>query len=70
IEAQLLAQPGIQHAVVVAREQRLVAYVACATEQFDDAGLKQALARQLPEYMVPALIVRLDGLPLNANGKV
>ncbi|MFG6449813.1 amino acid adenylation domain-containing protein, partial [Roseateles sp. BYS180W] len=70
IEAQLLAQPGIQHAVVVAREQRLVAYVASATEQFDDAGLKQALARQLPEYMVPALIVRLDGLPLNANGKV
>ncbi|WP_071323165.1 non-ribosomal peptide synthetase [Janthinobacterium sp. 1_2014MBL_MicDiv] len=73
VEAQLLAQPGVLAAVAVAQpgvngNLRLVAYVAPAGLQ--PAGLKLALARQLPDYMVPSVIVALDSLPLNANGKV
>ncbi|MDC8759686.1 amino acid adenylation domain-containing protein, partial [Janthinobacterium fluminis] len=75
IEAQLLAQPAVREAVVVARESvggaRLVAYVAAqAGAALDVGGLKAQLALRLPDYMVPRQIVVLPALPLSANGKV
>ena len=75
IEAQLLAQPGVREAVVVAQPAtggaRLVAYVSPAPSQvLETAPLKQRLQQVLPEYMVPGAIVVLETLPLNANGKV
>jgi acyl-coenzyme A synthetase/AMP-(fatty) acid ligase/acyl carrier protein len=75
IEAQLLAQPAVREAVVVAREglagARLVAYLAPhAGESIDAAMLKERLAQVLPDYMVPRAFEVLDALPLNANGKV
>jgi len=75
IEARLLAQPGVREAVVVAQQAaggaRLVAYVSAAASQaIDAAQLKQQLSRALPEHMVPGVIVVLQALPLNANGKV
>ncbi|MCP4568731.1 MAG: non-ribosomal peptide synthetase, partial [FCB group bacterium] len=51
--------------VVVARDQRLVAYVVGET-----APLRAFLAERLPVYMVPSVFVRLDELPLLPNGKV
>ncbi|MDZ5634894.1 non-ribosomal peptide synthetase [Janthinobacterium sp. GMG1] len=72
IEAQLLAQPGVREAVVVAQDSaagaRLVAYVSPA--QVSVKALRVALAAALPDYMLPAAIVALARLPLNPAGKV
>ncbi|ADU38493.1 non-ribosomal peptide synthetase [Variovorax paradoxus] len=75
IEAQLLAQPEVREAVVVAREggggARLVGYVSAhAGLAIETVGLRERLAQTLPDYMVPSALVVLQGLPLNANGKV
>jgi len=71
IEAALAEHPTVREAVVIVRDERLVAYVVpqdgttCAPIE-----LRNQLASQLPEYMVPAAFVPLDQLPLTANGKV
>jgi acyl carrier protein len=75
IEARLLAQAEVREAVVVASQgaagARLVAYVSAqAGQAFDTALLRERLGRVLPDYMVPGIVVTLDALPLNANGKV
>ncbi|GAB3396111.1 hypothetical protein GCM10027514_44320 [Azotobacter armeniacus] len=75
IEAQLLAQPEVREAVVVAQEgpggARLVGYVSVQAEQVPDGGaLRERLGRILPDYMVPSVVVVLKALPLNANGKI
>ncbi|MDQ0073669.1 amino acid adenylation domain-containing protein [Variovorax boronicumulans] len=75
IEAQILAQPAVREAVVVAREgaagASLVAYIAAHAQQaVDTAALREQLGQVLPDYMVPRAVVVLEALPLNANGKV
>ena len=75
VEAQLLAQPEVREAVVVALEgpvgTRLIAYVAMPAARALEAGeLRERLVRTLPDYMVPSAIVLLERLPLNVNGKV
>ncbi|WP_347556843.1 non-ribosomal peptide synthase/polyketide synthase [Robbsia sp. KACC 23696] len=75
IEAQLLAQPDVREAIAMgashAGTTRVVAYVSAqAGRALDAADLRSALARSLPDYMVPAAIMVLDALPLNPNGKV
>ena len=75
VEAQLLAQPEVREAVVVANQgaggARLVAYVSArAGQAVDPACLREHLGRALPDYMVPAFFMVLETLPLNANGKV
>ncbi|HET7867921.1 MAG TPA: amino acid adenylation domain-containing protein, partial [Burkholderiaceae bacterium] len=73
IEAALLACPGVREAVVLTREdepgnKRLVAYLTGS--QLQPEALRVALARSLPEYMVPAAYVLLEALPLTPNGKL
>jgi amino acid adenylation domain-containing protein/non-ribosomal peptide synthase protein (TIGR01720 family) len=75
IEAQLLAQPEVREAVVLAKEgaggTRLVAYVSARAGQTADAAvLRERLLQKLPDYMVPAALMVLDAVPLNSNGKV
>ncbi|WCN82390.1 non-ribosomal peptide synthetase [Micromonospora sp. LH3U1] len=74
IEATLTRLPQVREAVVLLRtdlpgENRLVAYVtAVEADAADDP--RDALRAELPEYMVPDVVVTLDALPLAANGKV
>ncbi|CAD5274525.1 MULTISPECIES: non-ribosomal peptide synthetase [Halomonadaceae] len=75
IEAELLSQPEVRESVVVAQDgsggSRLVAYmVPQAGSELDTALLREALGQKLPDYMVPGVLVSLDALPLNANGKI
>ncbi|HEX9671404.1 MAG TPA: amino acid adenylation domain-containing protein [Thermoanaerobaculia bacterium] len=78
IEAALRAQPGVQDAVAAVREdapgdRRLVAYVVAGEDGAGDElgrDVRAALARQLPDYMVPADVMPLAALPLTPQGKV
>ncbi|ARU63628.1 hypothetical protein CBW65_23380 [Tumebacillus avium] len=68
IEAQLRKHPTVQDAAVILREDVLVGYVAA--ESVSLSVLREHLAEQLPEYMVPSALVVLEALPLTPNGKV
>ncbi|HEX3045918.1 MAG TPA: amino acid adenylation domain-containing protein [Bacillota bacterium] len=86
IEAKLLKYPGVLEAVVIDREDEhgnkyLCAYYASSEaaasseasgsgNQTGSAGFKEYLAQFLPAYMIPAYFVRLEKIPLSANGKV
>ncbi|WP_141119924.1 non-ribosomal peptide synthetase, partial [Mycobacterium malmoense] len=72
IRAALNAFDEVEHAAVVAREdrpgdKRLVAYV---TGTADPAHVRGRLADRLPGYMVPAAVVAVDAIPLTLNGKL
>jgi amino acid adenylation domain-containing protein len=69
VEAALAGQPGVDQAVVVARDGRLIGYVV-SDGDVDPARLRDQVAKVLPEYMVPAAVLALAALPVNANGKV
>ncbi|HEY3919579.1 MAG TPA: amino acid adenylation domain-containing protein [Stellaceae bacterium] len=70
IEAALLRHPGVREAAVIAREQRLVAYLTLAANRdFAEDALRRHLGEFLPDYMTPSVFVVLDQLPLGANGK-
>ncbi|MBL1266132.1 amino acid adenylation domain-containing protein, partial [Candidatus Methylomicrobium oryzae] len=74
IETALLGRPGIDEAAVLLKEAaggpRLIAYLAADAQAESDADLHQALRRQLPDYLVPSALIRLDSLPKTANGKL
>ncbi len=72
VQAALAGLDGVEQAVVIAREdrpgdKRLVGYL---TGTADPAGMRAALAERLPGYLVPAVLVPLQALPLTANGKL
>ena len=72
----LNAYPGVQTSAVTveasqAGDQRLLAYVVLAPgAEVDPTELRQMLSEQLPDYMVPATLVRVEALPLTVSGKV
>ncbi len=76
IESRLLMHPDVKDTVVAVRDDKqgnkyLCAYIVpVETGKWDEPGLKEFLARQLPGYMVPAFFARLETLPLTSSGKI
>ena len=79
IELAIKATGRVRDAIVVAREVaaadvRLIAYCVVAAAELHDPQLSQvlaeALARQLPSYMVPSAFVTLTEFPHTPNGKI
>ena len=81
IEAALAKHPDVHEVAVVARadtgrdetpgDKRLVAYVVTQPgRELSTNSLRAHLRSSLPEYMVPAVFVGLDALPLSPNGKI
>jgi acyl carrier protein len=71
IEAALRQHPAIRESAVLAHDNRLVAYLVAQATALPDAGeLKSFLKQHLPDYMVPAMFIPLDALPLSPSGKV
>jgi hypothetical protein len=83
VEQHLRRAPLVRDAVAAAKdavdgEKILVGYVVLESAAGDAAGAKGArlsairkyLLEQLPDYMVPAVYVELDALPLNHNSKI
>ncbi|MEU8898016.1 non-ribosomal peptide synthase/polyketide synthase, partial [Nocardia sp. NPDC048505] len=75
IETALLAEDSVSQAaaLVVASElgDQLVGYVvATPGHAIDPRALLAAIAETLPAYMIPATLVELPELPLNASGKL
>ena len=74
IEAVLHEHPAIRAAFVMVRERTpddkyLAAYIVAELE-LETRQLQMWLQEKLPSYMVPAVIVTIDQLPLSPNGKV
>ncbi|MFJ6730598.1 amino acid adenylation domain-containing protein, partial [Streptomyces sp. NPDC091281] len=77
VESALLTHPDVRDAVVLAWQddtgrRRLVAYVVGedAEAGIHTSDLRARLSGLLPDYMVPALYVPLERLPLTPSGKV
>jgi amino acid adenylation domain-containing protein len=76
IEAVLSTCPGVVQAAAAVRGDMpggagLVGYCRLALgSRFDGALVRRIAAEQLPEYMVPAVLVPLERFPLTASGKV
>ncbi|MFP2933010.1 thioesterase domain-containing protein, partial [Pyxidicoccus sp. 3LG] len=75
IEACLRQFPQVEEAVVLARagasgQQQLQAYVQAPPAAVRADALREHVAARLPSYMVPAALVVMEALPVNANGKV
>ena len=81
IERVLCSSPSVRDAVILVKEdpsgtKQLLAYVvptraneSLSQEQLFDQ-LNAFLAKKLPRHMLPSAILRLEELPVSANGKV
>ena len=77
IESVLLRHPDVNEAVVIVNDhssagKRLYAYLTghVGGRRASGAELREHLAKELPDYMIPAGFVYLDALPLTPNYKV
>ncbi|POY19663.1 non-ribosomal peptide synthetase, partial [Mycobacterium kansasii] len=75
-QAALAGLAGVDQAVVITHEdrtgdKRLVGYVTeSVTGAVDPAAARAALAERLPPYLVPAVVVVLEAMPVTVDGEL
>ncbi|NOQ25406.1 MAG: amino acid adenylation domain-containing protein [Bacteroidales bacterium] len=73
IEKVLLKHENIEKCVVIVKEdsedKHLCSYIVYEKE-IEQEELRTYLSNHLPDYMIPSYFVKMDTLPLTANGKV
>ena len=74
VESKLCQCSGVDQAIVRAFTDEeglsyMIAYVVPGSDDFRVSGLKQELAQNLVDFMIPEYIVRMSEIPLNINGK-
>ncbi len=76
IENRLFQIPGIKNAAVLARQDErgdkyLCAYIVFQADIAPMAlNIRESLAKDLPEYMIPAYFIPMSHIPLTPNGKI
>src|SRR6476620_9388179 len=74
IEAVLRQHRSVRDVVVVAKLGKLIAYIVPSATPIEMgklwSDLRALVSSKLPDYMLPAVFVELDALPLTTNGKV
>lgn len=74
VEAALAQHPDVRQAVVVARrvgaDHQLAAFYTYRNGDPGSRELYRFLAAKLPPFMIPALLVPMESLPLTVNGKI
>ena len=74
VEAVIREFPGIKDATVQAFEEegggKFIAAYIVSDEQIDTEALNNFILDQKPPYMVPAVTMQIDTIPLNQNQKV
>ncbi|RIU88209.1 non-ribosomal peptide synthetase, partial [Oceanobacillus picturae] len=74
IENVIVKQPGVKEAVVLVREQPAGEKFLCGyivkEANVSIYAIKEGIGDELPEYMVPSVMVEIDEIPLTENGKI
>lgn len=74
ITEKIIKLEDIKNAITVIKKvndiDSICAYIETTDSELTEKTLKKALAKELPNYMVPSHIVFMDHLPITANGKV
>ena len=74
VASALRRHPAVKETVVSVREneageKQLLAYIVPAATMPRVSELRDFLSKELPEYMVPAMFVKMDALPVASSGK-
>ncbi|KAJ3167004.1 hypothetical protein HK101_011849, partial [Irineochytrium annulatum] len=64
----ICSHPMVKLAAAIVKDNVLVAYVSPDVPAKDE--LREAVAKHLPYYMIPAIFVGMEDMPRNSNGKI
>ena len=74
IESRAAGYEGIALAAAEVKKDQLILYYACKkdapVQEVDESALKDFLAKDLADYMIPSIFMQLEDMPLTPNGKI